>query len=174
MTMNPFESGARKAIPAVLVYASRGEEILMIHRTGGKPADYHAGKWNGLGGKCEADESAREAARRELREESGLDLPEECFRTLGVLHFPNFKAAKNEDWIVWVFVAELPEGHPAALIEDCPEGTLEWVPREELLRLKLWAGDREFLPCVIDRQPFIGTIWYRGEDVLRARVERLG
>jgi 8-oxo-dGTP diphosphatase len=80
----------------------------MIHRDSGRPGDYHAGKWNGLGGKLEPDESPIEGARRELREEAALVLPPEAFRALGVLQFPNFKAHKNEDWVVWVFVAELP------------------------------------------------------------------
>ena len=52
--MNPFESGARKVIPAVLVYVkSADDQVLMIHRMDGagasSAADYHAGKWNGLG-----------------------------------------------------------------------------------------------------------------------------
>src|SRR5271156_6305865 len=100
--MNPFESGARKVIPAVLVYASRGghrgAETLMIHRNA-RPDDHHGGKWNGLGGKCEEGESPLETARREFHEESGLELPATAFKPLGVLQFPDFKPAKREDWI---------------------------------------------------------------------------
>src|SRR4051794_1381265 len=99
---NPFESGVRKVIPAVLVYLQKGDQILMIHRNskGPGPLDFHEGKWNGLGGKCELDESPLEAAVREVQEESGLELPESEFRSLGVVQFPNFKAHRNEDWIV--------------------------------------------------------------------------
>ncbi|MCM2278453.1 MAG: 8-oxo-dGTP diphosphatase [Oligoflexia bacterium] len=166
--MNAFESGARKAVPAVLVYAQLGDQVLMIHK--GRPGDYHAGKWNGLGGKCEPDESAMEAARRELREESGLELPRECFRPLGILHFPNFKAHRNEDWIVWVFIARVPREHSSGLVSECAEGKLEWVPRAKLLELNLWAGDREFLPYVVAERPFQGTIWYHHQEVLRSEL----
>src|SRR5437867_1018658 len=122
---NAYETGERKAIPAVLVYPRCGSELLMLHRNT-RPEDFHAGKWNGLGGKCEPGESPLETARRELAEESGLDLAAEAFRPLGVLQFPNFKPAASEDWIVFVFTVEL---EASRRIEGGPrrEGTLHWV-----------------------------------------------
>lgn len=171
MGANAFETGERKLIPAVLVYVRRGDEcVLMIHRNArGAALDYHSGKWNGLGGKSDPDESALETARREVREESGLDLPESAFRALGVLHFPNFKAKKSEDWIVTVFVADLASDlvSDLALVRSGMEGELHWIPERDLLSLNLWAGDRHFIPSVVAREPFIGTIWYQGERVTR-------
>ena len=169
---NAFTSGARKAIPAVLIYVRRGNDILMIHRNGDKPGDYHSGKWNGLGGKCEADESMIETAKRELREESGLDLPAESFRPLGFLQFPNFKAHKQEDWLVSVFVAHV-KGHVDGLLERGPEGDLHWIATDRLLELNLWAGDRHFIPYVVAEKPFMGTIWYEGEQVQRHWLQAL-
>lgn len=171
MSSNAFESGARKVIPAVLIYAERDGRYLMLHRTSGKPADYHAGKWNGLGGKCEADESPLEAARRELSEESGLDLGEDCFQPLGTLQFPNFKAHKNEDWLVFVFRARVPAGVEAW--SQGPEGELTWVPGAEVLTLNLWEGDRHFIPYVLEGRPFVGTIWYSGQNAARAWIAPL-
>lgn len=173
---NAFETGARRMIPAVLVYVRRSDGgVLMIHRNSrGAAQDYHSGKWNGLGGKCDPDESALETARRELREESGLKLPESAFRALGVLHFPNFKPHKHEDWLVTVFVADLAserEAQDPVLAGD--EGDLHWVPEGELVSLNLWAGDRYFIPHVVAREPFIGAIWYEGERVARHWIERL-
>src|SRR5947209_3618459 len=107
--MNAYDSGARRMVPAVLVYQRRGESFLMIHRNARAAAeDYHSGRWNGLGGKCEPDESPAQAARRELREESGYDRPEASLPSLGYVLFPNFKPHRNEDWMVFVFDAELP------------------------------------------------------------------
>lgn len=171
--MNAFESGARKVIPAVLVYVRAGERILMVHRNApDRPDDYHAGKWNGLGGKCEPDESFVEAARREVLEESGLDLPADALRPLGVLQFPAFKAHKHEDWVCWVLVADVPPETAERALSG-PEGDLHWVPARDLLALNLWPGDRHFVPFVVDRTPFMGTIWYRGQEVERAWVRAL-
>jgi len=169
--VNPFESGARKAIPAVLVYARRSGRVLMIHRDARDQAsDYHSGKWNGLGGKCEPDESPRQTAKRELREESGLDLAEESFRPLGVLQFPNFKAHKSEDWLAFVFTVDVPD---AAQVLGGPEGSLHWIPDSDVPSLALWKGDALFLPYVLAQRPFIGTIWYEGEEVSRHWIQVL-
>jgi 8-oxo-dGTP diphosphatase len=171
--MNAFESGERKVIPAVLIYVRDADRVLMIHRNG-RPGDYHSGKWNGLGGKCEIDESPLQAAQRELREESGLSIDESAFRSLGVIQFPNFKAHKNEDWMVFVFVVQAPglSRKPESVIAG-DEGTLHWVPVQDLLSLNLWAGDREFIPLVMDEKPFVGTIWYQGQDVIRHWIQPL-
>lgn len=171
---NVFEKGERKVIPAVLIYARAGDRVLMIHRdAGAKRDDYHSGKWNGLGGKLDADESPLEAARRELQEESGLSLSDSAFRHLGVLQFPNFKAHRNEDWLVFVFRAEVTAEQERDLVQDCPEGSLHWVPEGDLLKLNLWAGDRLFLPYVAQSRPFIGTLWYRGQEVVRHSIQAL-
>lgn len=167
--MNAFESGQRKVIPAVLIYARSEDQILMIHRNG-NPGDYHSGKWNGLGGKCELDESPREAARRELKEEAGLELLPESFRPLGVIQFPNFKAHKSEDWIVFLFSVELESVLKTRVISRNSEGELHWVGASEVPSLNLWPGDRHFISWVISQKPFSGTIWYQGQEVLRAEI----
>jgi 8-oxo-dGTP diphosphatase len=141
----------------------------MMHRDG-RPGDYHSGKWNGLGGKLEPGESPLEAARREFAEESGIKLEERDFRPLGTLQFPNFKAHKHEDWQVTVFTADADAG---AALTRSDEGSLHWVSAKELLSLPVWAGDRHFLPYVLDETPFIGTIWYQGQEVTRHWIRTL-
>ncbi|MBI3556833.1 MAG: 8-oxo-dGTP diphosphatase [Deltaproteobacteria bacterium] len=169
---NAFEAGHRKVIPAVLVYLERAgdQAMLMLYRNA-KPDDYHQGKYNGLGGKCEPDESPRAAARREIEEEAGLRLPPDVFKLCGILQFPNFKPQKSEDWVVWVYVAQLPPDQ--AVWSKGPEGDLVWVPKSKVLDLSLWQGDRHFLPLVLAKRPFAGTIWYSGQDVLRYELDEL-
>jgi 8-oxo-dGTP diphosphatase len=165
---NAFERGERKVIPAVLVYVKRGTQVLMLHRNG-RADDYHSGKWNGLGGKLELGESPREAARRELLEESGLELAPEDFRPIGTLFFPNFKAHKSEDWWVTVFIAHL-SLDAAPMLQAGDEGELHWIEEARLLSLPLWEGDRHFIPFVLNEKPFMGTLWYEGERVVRQEV----
>lgn len=165
--VNPFESGTRKVIPAVLVYLRRSEKTLMIHRGVKGRVDYHHGKWNGLGGKCEADESPLDAACREVREESGVSLSPSQLVPLGVLQFPNFKPHRNEDWIVFVFSGELNEEQMSALLTESHEGSLHWVLHQDLLSLNLWEGDRVFIPWVLENKSFLGTFWYREQKLDR-------
>jgi 8-oxo-dGTP diphosphatase len=45
------------------------KNVLLVHKTRPK---WQAGKWNGIGGKTEVNESARECMIREFEEEAGL------------------------------------------------------------------------------------------------------
>jgi len=167
--MNEFESGARKLIPAVLIYAEIGGKYLMIHR-GSSGDGFHQGKWNGLGGKIEADESPFEAAAREFREESGLSIPSARFAHRGTLQFPLFKAHKNEDWLVYVFTLalDIEEAIEANLTHR--EGDLKWILTSDIIKLNLWPGDLLFLQHVLAGETFSGTIWYRGSEVSRHEI----
>jgi 8-oxo-dGTP diphosphatase len=174
---NPFESGIRKVIPAVLVYVRCGDSILMIHRSvqgvQGK-VDFHEGKWNGLGGKCELDESPLEAAQREVKEESGIELPHSLFQALGTLQFPNFKPHKNEDWMVFVFHAEISPSEKPYTLPSSAEGELHWIPIQDILTLNLWPGDRYFIPYVLEQKAFMGTLWYKEKEVIRHWMTLIG
>ena len=122
---------------ATLCYVRQDGKTLMIHRVK-KQADMHKGKWNGLGGKLEPGETPEECARREIREESGLDVEQLTLK--GFLTFPQFSA--GEDWYAFVFTAQ---GVKGSLIES-PEGDLAWIDDQCLLELELWEGDRYFIP----------------------------
>ena len=126
-----------------------------------------------MGGKLEADESPLEAAVRELQEESGLALCPSAFIPIGTLSFPNFKPHKSEDWMVTVFEARVTEAERHQPLVG-PEGSLHWVNASEVLGLPTWPGDREFLPRVLAREPFCGTIWYRGREVERVWITDFG
>ena len=168
--MNQYESGERKIIPATLIYAFRNDDILMLSRTA-NPNDYHFGKWNGLGGKLEVGENILEAAAREFEEESGIKKGTEHFQVLGTIHFPNFKPHKKEDWWVTILTVELSQKERPIL--KSPEGDLKFIQKTNVLSLKLWAGDRHFLPLVIEKKSFLGSIEYTGEIVTRYFVQKL-
>ncbi len=175
--MSVYEAGTQKNIPAVLLYiftrfsGEASERVLMIHRDAkDRPGDFHAGKWNGLGGKCERDESYRETAARELQEESTLRIAPADFRFLGFLQFPNFKPLKSEDWSCMLFTADVAEGIARGVPTTVAEGSLHWIEIGKLADLNLWEGDREFLPFVVERRPFVGATWYRDGKVVRSEI----
>ena len=170
--MNDYISGKRKAIPAVLVYAFQRKKVLMIHRNVKGKKDFQAGKWNGLGGKCEPDESPLQAARREFLEESGIKLPLSSFEPCGVLQFPNFRPLQSEDWIVFLFRAKVPASN-SKHSGSCSEGDLHWVSAKNIFSLNLWPGDHKFLPYVFKAQPIVGTLWYERKKLLRYWIKRL-
>lgn len=147
---------------ATLCYVRRGKQTLMVHRVK-KANDMHQGKWNGLGGKLEPGESPEECARREILEESGLEV--QALTWKGILTFPGF--ANDEDWYAFVFVARVQDG---PLIES-PEGELSWVDNRDLLELNLWEGDRIFIPWLDREGVFSGKFAYSGGKLVHHWVE---
>lgn len=140
-------------IQATLVYLIRDDKVLMLHRNK-KEGDLHLHKYNGLGGKIEEGELPIQAAEREFKEESGALV--KGLTLAGFLKFPRFDR-EGRDWLVWVYQAH---DFLGKLEEDGPEGTLLWVPVDEVLKLPLWEGDREFLPHVFNQKYFEGIFYY--------------
>lgn len=129
---------------------------LMIHRNA-REGDHHLGKYNGLGGKLEANEDVVAGMRREIMEEAGIDCLDLHLR--GTISWPGF-GKHGEDWFGFLFVVTRYSGTP---LERNAEGTLEWVEVERILDLPLWEGDKHFLPLVFGTDPraFHGVMPYR-------------
>ena len=140
---------------ATLCYVKRDGYTLMVYRNK-KADDIHQGKWNGLGGKFEPGEGPEECVKREVLEESGLQIREPKLH--GLLMFPAFK---GNDWYVFVFTAREFEGE----LIDSPEGRLEWIPDEKLTALNLWPSDQIFFPWLENRKFFSAKFIYEGEEM---------
>lgn len=117
----------------------------MMHRVR-KDKDENAGKWIGIGGHLEENESPEECIRRECREETGLELQD--LRLRGILTFI-LPAWGNE--LTFLYTART-DGEPDR--EVCDEGVLQWVPIKEVNGLSLWDGDRIFLPMLCSQSDF--------------------
>jgi 8-oxo-dGTP diphosphatase len=139
----------------------------MIHRNA-RPDDQHLGKYNGLGGKLEADEDVHAGMRREIREEAGIECSAMSLR--GTLNWPGF-GKHGEDWLGFLFLITAFEGTP---LTSNPEGTLEWVGLDRLAGLPMWEGDRHFVPLVFDDdpRPFHGVMPYRDGRMQSWRYSR--
>ena len=73
-----WEPGEYGLVVCVWVYDGRGH-LLLTRRAPGKS---FAGTWENSGGAAQAGETSRQAIRRELLEETGIDAPEEAFELL--------------------------------------------------------------------------------------------
>ena len=146
---------------ATLCYIRKDHHTLMVHRIK-KENDMHAGKWNGLGGKLEPGETPEACATREIWEESGLRVKNLILR--GVITFPGFAA--DEDWYTFLFVIDDFEGE----LIDSPEGTLQWIPDDELINLHLWPGDRIFIPWLDMPGFFSGKFIYKDGELVEHDV----
>ena len=144
----------------VLCYIQNKDKTLMLHRTK-KQNDIHEGKWNGIGGKIEYNESPEDAIKREAMEETGLSIKPIL---KGLVTYP--QTNNDEYCMVFVFTAKKFTGK---LIE-CNEGDLEWIKTKEIPKLNLWEGDKIFLPLLKKKGFFSGKITYNKERVIDEKI----
>ena len=124
-----------------LCYIQHQGCYLMLHRVK-KDQDENAGKWIGIGGHMEENESPDECIRREIQEETGLKIS--GLRLRGIITFI------LPDWgneLTILYTAQTEETQ----LPECDEGVLQWIPEDQVLSLPLWEGDRIFLPLLRTR-----------------------
>jgi 8-oxo-dGTP diphosphatase len=145
-----------------LCYIENNNQYLMLHRTK-KPNDINEGKWIGVGGHVERDESPEECLVREVREETGLTLTAYKFR--GLVTFVNNKC---ESELMCVFTAD---GYTGELI-TCNEGELRWVDKTQVPNLPTWEGDRVFLDLLLSNEErfFSIKLQYEGDQLVEKKI----
>ena len=144
-------------ILTTLCYIEKDDSYLMLHRVK-KNVDVNKGKWIGVGGKFEAGESPDECLKREVREETGLELT--SYRMRGVL---TFQSVGWETEYIFLYTADGFTGE----VKDCNEGILKWVRKDEIKDLNLWRGDRVFLKLLKEEEPFFSMkLSYVGDDLI--------
>ncbi|HEV2600867.1 MAG TPA: NUDIX domain-containing protein [Candidatus Babeliales bacterium] len=75
-------------------------EVVLVRRYN---ADFASGLYSMVGGKVEMGETARQAVRREVQEEVGLDLPEERFELVHTFH----RKGNTETLVALCFKADI-------------------------------------------------------------------
>ena len=84
----------------------------------------------------------------------------------GVITFPEF--TPNLDWYTYVFKVTEFEGE----LIDCNEGTLEWVPYDQVLSKPTWEGDHTFVEWLLEDKPFFSAKFvYDGDKLLDTQVD---
>ncbi len=105
-----------------LAFIRRGDEILMLNRA---KAPWF-GMWNGVGGKREKGESPDACIRREILEETGIDLEASAIRFGGILTWnDDFKAASKG---LYLYHADVDAAFAYPTPVATPEGILAWKP----------------------------------------------
>ncbi|MGQ9586680.1 MAG: NUDIX hydrolase [Anaerolineae bacterium] len=168
--MGRSEQGVSNAIahyttvPRTLCFVERdgpdGPEVLLLR--GAPHKRLWPNQYNGIGGHVERGEDIDTAARREFREETGLEAVD--LRLRAVVHIDAGPPAPGV--LVFVFAGRCREGQP----QPAAEGSLEWVPRSRVTSLNLVPDLRELLPRLWaqpeDAPPFYGRYSYDEDDHL--------
>ena len=151
-----------------LCYIEKDGKYLMLHRTK-KERDINRDKWIGVGGHAEGTEGPEDCLLREVKEETGLTLTSYRFR--GLVTFVSDAVPEVEE--MCLFTADGFTGE----LNDCNEGSLQWVDKQEVLNLPTWEGDAIFLRLLIeaDEQHFFTLrLVYEGEKLMEKQLRIYG
>ena len=141
-----------------LCYIENNDQYLMLHRIK-KQNDMNQGKWIGVGGHVEDQETPEECLVREVKEETGFTLTSYKFR--GLVTFIN---NERESELMCVFTAD---GYTGELIE-CNEGELCWIDKNTVPELPAWEGDKVFLDLLLSGEErfFSIKLQYEGDKLV--------
>ncbi len=146
-------------IDTTLCYVEKDGQYLMLLRNK-KKNDLNEGKWIGVGGKMEENESPEDCLLREVAEETGLKLTRWQYR--GIV---TFVSDCWEGEYMHLFTADGFSG----TLSPCDEGELAWIPRKQLPQLPQWEGDRVFLSLLEQNVPFFSLkLCYQGDRLSKA------
>jgi len=135
---------------SVAVYARRGSRVLVIEHRRLKT-------WLPIGGELEPGETPLEAARRELREETGLVAEFCAFANAldgvppGLIGYEEHDAGSKGTHMNFVFVADV--APDAEVVPNDEFGAWRWVDRAELEQLASPLNVRQFGFVALDAVP---------------------
>lgn len=141
-----------------LCYIEKNDSYLMLHRTK-KKQDGSYEKWLGVGGKLEPGESHQECVLREVKEETGYTLTEYKYRAKIYFYSDTW-----EDEIMYLYTSTTFTGNEI----PCNEGELLWIKKDEIMKLKIWEGDKLFLQKLLDNSDYFELeLHYEGDKLVK-------
>lgn len=144
-------------IRRTLLFLRSGDQLLIAMKKRG----FGAGKWNGVGGKLEPNETIEQALVRETVEEIGVTPT--AWNQVAELDFIQ-DAETPEPWhmYVYAYLCDVWEGEPSESEEMMPK----WFHVEDIPYNDMWDDDKFWLPYVIDGKKVTGTFTFDSDDKL--------
>jgi 8-oxo-dGTP diphosphatase len=149
-------------IPRTLCFVTNHDDVLLMKRAPHKRV--FPNRYNGIGGHIERDEDPLTSARREILEETGLIVEDIRLRAIY-----NIDTGETTGIALFVFTASSKSRDVSA--ND--EGTLHWIPQDQILDLDLVEDIPHILPPILSMQPSDAPLFlhvsYDEDDQLNLR-----
>ena len=149
-------------VETVLAYIEKDNQYLLLFRNK-KKVDINKGKWIGVGGHIENNETPIDALIREVKEETNLDVLE--YQKRGIVYFCYNDIVEK----MHLFTVSKCSG----VLSECNEGTLKYVDKKEMLNLPMWPGDKIFLKYLEEDEPYfeLKLVYVNDELVSSTRIK---
>lgn len=150
-------------IPRTLCFVLNAEDILLMKRAPHKRI--FPNQYNGLGGHLERDEDPLTGARREILEESGLQVEKLRLRAIY-----NVDAGQDSGILLFVYTAW---SKSREITVETEEGKLKWIPISRLPDYDLVEDLPLILPRILEmddsQQPYSVHVSYDENDQIQMR-----
>jgi 8-oxo-dGTP diphosphatase len=144
--------------PLTLTFLIEGDNVLTLHRS--KEKTIYPDRVNGFGGKVEPNEDLFNAAKREFKEETGLEVKNIELRG-------TFIRILTEKYfsLIYLFIAN---GYEGRIESDEKEGKVAWVSIDEFLNYpKLVDHVKYYFKQIVEGKDFYsGVGYYKDEELL--------
>ena len=144
-------------VRGTLLFLKDRDQVLLIRKKRG----HGAGKINGPGGKVDQGETPLQAALRETREETGIEV-----RHATLMAEFRFVDLIAEQWYGYVFIAEGWHGS----LQETDEADPFWCPIAELPFAEMWEDDRFWLPRLLSGERLRGDFLFDDGRLLAHRL----
>jgi 8-oxo-dGTP diphosphatase / 2-hydroxy-dATP diphosphatase len=146
------ETLQKPVIQSTSVFIVDSEKVLL----GMKKRGFATGKWNGFGGKGNDGEAIEDTARREVREESDLEVNDLVESAVLNCHHPS--------WTQEVHVYTT--SHWEGTLEESDEMRPQWFSRDEIPYEQMWEDAAVWLPMILNGQKLKATLYFDSEGKL--------
>ena len=132
---------------AVMVYIQKGDQLLFLIRNKKNEKTHLQGIYLPMGGNVEPGESIEDCARREVLEESQLEVKSLEFK--GVVH-----GMSEDDWVHFIFLCTEFEGNPIA----GNEGGFEWVKKTSIPTMHTYENQKNIMQDLFKYNFFVAEL----------------
>lgn len=145
------------------VYLIKNNKMLFLIRNKKNDKMHKKGMYLPIGGHVELGEGIEEAAKREVKEESGITVNSVDLK--GILYIRSQNTGEY-DIMMFIFTSSDFEGMPVA----GREGTFEWVSIDEFEKINLYEGDKIFLDLMMKYEFFVVEFLYKEFELVNYKV----
>ena len=140
----------------VLTHVANDDKLLFIEKKQGLGSGYY----NAPGGHVEETETATEAAIREVKEETGLDIAN--LEQRGVIYF-NFKDLRE---LAYIYYTETSSGE----LCECEEARPFWQDRNDIPYSNMWEDDIYWLPGFLEGKKFKAYFIFDDKKIIDKKI----
>ncbi len=148
---------------ATLGFLVKDNKVLLAMKKRG----FGMGKWNGVGGKPQGEETIEETSKREIMEEISVAVKSQELVAKIKFYFKN-----NEDWNQEVVVYKINdwENEPQESEEMAPK----WYEIDKIPYDKTWVDDKFWLPKVLNGEKLEARfVFGDNEEILEMEIKKV-